>query len=168
MAIDSNEQIYLLTGITRPERKKVFSWLASLPEDSLIDIIQNGVKKTYQIKDHNPNFPGKIIKYSALILAARQAGWDTQTGKGYRVADKKQYDDFSGLRKAKAAAIIQKGRIPVLRRKILAYWGEIKQLRAEGMGFRPISEYLYKSRKIKTSATYLSRLWREVESNAEI
>ena len=100
-----------------------------------------------------------------VVLAARNAGWDSVAGKGYRVAEKKQYDDFSNLRKARAAALIKKGRIPVLRRKILAYWGEIKELKAEGMGFRPIADYLSRSRKIKTSATYLARLWKEVEAN---
>jgi hypothetical protein len=38
------------------------------------------------------------------------------------VAEKEQYDDFSHLRKAKAAAVIQRGRTPVLRKKRNIFW----------------------------------------------
>jgi hypothetical protein len=47
----------------------------------------------------------------------------------------------------------------------MAYWGEVKELKAEGMGFRPIADYLARTRKVKTSATYLGKLWHEVENN---
>lgn len=50
-----------------------------------------------------------------------------------------------------------------MRLKILAYWGEVKELKAEGMGFRPIADYLNRKRKLKVSATYLSKLWKEME-----
>lgn len=161
----TDDQIDLITGITRIERKKALSWIATLPEEKIMAIFQDGVKQSFQLKEQNPNLYGRINKYCSFILAARNAGWDTVTGRGYRVAGEKQYDDFSSLRKARAATLIQKGRIPVLRRKILAYWGEIKELKADGMGFRPIADYLNKNRKIKTSATYLARLWKEVEAN---
>jgi intein-encoded DNA endonuclease-like protein len=45
----------------------------------------------------------------------------------------------------------------------LAYWGEVKELKTDGMGFRPIADYLTSKRKLKVSATYLSKLWKEVE-----
>lgn len=154
-----------ITGLTNRERKQVLSWVASLPEDKIIDIFQDGVKKAYQIKEERPELPGRIGKYCAFIVAARKAGWDTLKGKGYRVADKEQYEDFSHLRKARAASLIQRGRTPVVRRKILAHWGEVKELKAEGMGFRPIAEYLTKTRKVKTSASYLVKLWHEVEAD---
>jgi hypothetical protein len=38
-------------------------------------------------------------------------------------------------------------------------------LKIGGMGFRPIADYLIMTRKVKTSATYLARLWKEVETN---
>ncbi len=160
-----DEQIDLITGITKPERKKLFSWIASLSEEQIVEIFHGGVKKSFQLKEHNPNLPGRINKYAAFILVARNAGWDTIQGKGYRVAEAKQYDDFSNLRKAKVAGTLKQGRIPVLRRKILAYWGEVRELKSEGMGFRPIADYLGRTRKIKTSATYLARMWKEVEAN---
>ena len=160
-----DEQIDLMTGIIKPERKKLLSWIASLPEEQIIEIFQDGVKKSFQLKEHNPGLPGKVNKYCAFVLAARNAGWDTVSGKRYRVAQQKQYDDFASLRKARAAALIKKGRTPVLRRKIFAYWGEVKELKNEGMGFRPIADYLGKTRKIKTSATYLAKLWKEAETN---
>jgi hypothetical protein len=152
-----------ITGLTAGERKKVLSWVSSLPEERVVKIFQDGIKKNYQLKEERPTLPGRISKYCAFIVAAREAGWNTIIGRGFRVAGKEQYDDFSHLRKAKAAALIQKGRTPVLRKKILAYWGEVKELKAEGMGFRVIAEYLANTRKLKTSATYLNRLWHEVE-----
>ena len=145
------------------ERKKVLSWVTSLPEEKIVEIFQDGVKKGYKIKEERPDLPGRIGKYSAFIVAARKAGWDTLQGKGYRVAVQEQYDDFSHLRKANAATLISKGRTPILRRKIMAHWGEVKELKADGMGFRNIAGYLTSKRKLKVSATYLAKLWKEVE-----
>ena len=158
-----DELINQITGITMMERKKVLSWVASLPEEKVVEIFQDGVKKGYKIKEERPDLPGRIGKYSAFIVAARKAGWDTLKGKGYRVAVQEQYDDFSHLRKANAATLISKGRTPILRRKIMAHWGEVKELKADGMGFRNIAGYLTSKRKLKVSATYLAKLWKEVE-----
>jgi hypothetical protein len=152
-----------ITGLSDRERKKVLAWMASLPEETVIGIFQEGVKKSYQLKDASPDLPGKVVKYCAFIMAARVSGWDTLQGKGYRVAGQEQYDDFSHLRKSRAAEHIRHGRTPVLRRKILAHWGEIKELKAQGMGFRPLADYLARTRRVKTSASYLVKLWKEVE-----
>jgi hypothetical protein len=159
-----DDQLNRVTGLMDRERKSILSWVASLPEMRIIGIFQEGVKKSYQLREACPDLPGKVIKYCAFILAARKAGWDTLKGKGYRVAGQEQYDDFSHLRKAKAAELVRHGRTPLLRRKILAHWGEIKELKAEGMGFRPIADYLARTRKVKTSASYLVKLWKEVET----
>ena len=158
-----DDLINQITGITMMERKKVLSWVASLPEEKIVEIFQDGVKKGYKIKEERPDLPGRIGKYSAFIVAARKAGWDTLKGKGYRVAVQEQYDDFSHLRKANAATLISKGRTPILRRKIMAHWGEVKELKADGMGFRNIAGYLTSKRKLKVSTTYLAKLWKEVE-----
>jgi hypothetical protein len=153
-----------ITGLSDRERKKVLTWMASLPEETVIGIFQDGVKKSFQLKEANPDLPGRVVKYCAIILAARVSGWDTLKGKGYRVAGQEQYDDFSHLRKSRAAELVHRGRTPILRRKILAHWGEIRELKADGMGFRPIADFLARTRKVKTSALYLVRLWKEVES----
>lgn len=158
------EQLNLITGLTEHERKKLFSWVASLPEEQIIEIFQDGVKKSFQLKGERPDLPGRISKYCAFVMAARKGGWDTIKGKGYRVADQEQYDDFTHLRRAAAASLVARGRKPVLRRKILAYWGEVKELKADGMGFRVIAGYLQSKRKLKVSATYLSKLWKEVKA----
>lgn len=152
-----------ISGLTSSQRKKVLSWVASIPEEKIVEIFQSGVKISYQIKAERPDLPGKYGKYCAFILAARTSGWDSIKGKGYRVAEKKQYDDFSDIRKSSAAELINKGRTPVIRRKVLAYWGEVKELKYAGMGFRPISEYLSKTRKIKVSASYILKMWKEIE-----
>ncbi len=159
-----NEQLNLITGLTEHERKKLFSWVASLPEDKIIEIFQDGVKRSFQLKGERPDLPGRISKYCAFVMAARKGGWDTIKGKGYRVADQEQYDDFTHLRRATAATLVTRGRKPVLRRKILAYWGEVRGLKADGIGFRVIAGYLQSKRKLKVSATYLSKLWKEVEA----
>lgn len=158
------EQLNLITGLTEHERKKLFSWVASLPEDRIIEIFQDGVKRSFQLKGERPDLSGRITKYCAFVMAARKGGWDTIKGKGYRVADQEKYDDFTHLRRAAAATLVTRGRKPVLRRKILAYWGEVKGLKADGMGFRVIAGYLQSKRKLKVSATYLSKLWKEVEA----
>lgn len=159
------DQLNLITGLTEPERKKIISWVSSLPEDRIVEIFQDGVKRSFQLKTERPELPGRITKYCAFVMAARKGGWDTIKGKGYRVADQAQYDDFSHLRKSAAATLITKGRHPVLRRKVLAHWGEVRELKAEGMGFRVISGYLQEKRKLKVSATYLSRLWKDFEND---
>jgi len=159
------DQLNLITGLTAKERKQVLSWIASLNEEQVIDIFQDGVKKSYLLKNEHPDVSGRINKYCAFILSARNAGWNTVKGRGYRVAEKEQYDDFSSLRKSSVATLIKKGRTPVLRRKILAHWGEIKELKDEGVGFRPIADFLSQKRKVKASASYLAKLWQEVETN---
>ncbi len=158
------EQLNLITGLTEHERKKLFSWVASLPEVKIIEIFQDGVKRSFQLKGERPDLSGRITKYCAFVMAARKGGWDTIKGKGYRVADQEQYEDFTHLRRAAAATLVTRGRKPVLRRKTLAYWGEVKELKADGMGFRVIAGYLQSKRKLKVSATYLSKLWKEVEA----
>ena len=159
------DQLNLITGLTVAQRRKVFSWVASLTDEQIMDIFQDAVKKSYQLKGERPDLPGKVVKYCSFVSAVRNAGWDTVTGNGYRIAEEKQYGDFSHLRQAKAAALIQRGRTPVLRRKVLAFWGEIKELKGNGLGFRPIADYLLKKRKLMTSPSYLAKLWKEVEAN---
>jgi len=160
-----DKQLYKVTGLTESERKHLLRWVFSQPEENIILIFQAGVKVFFILKQSTPELSGRIGKYAAFILAARKSGWDTLRGKGYRVAGQKQYDDFSHLRKAKVSGLIQRGRTPVLRRKVLAYWGEVKELKSEGVGFRGIASYLHKNRKLKVSASYLVKLWHEVEMN---
>jgi len=155
----------LITGLTARERKNVLTWVASLPEERIIGIFQEWGRKYHQLREERPDLPGRVGKYGSFIVAARKAGWDTLKGKGYRVAEKEQYEDFSHLRRAKAAELIRKGRTPVVRKKVLAHWGEVKELKQEGIGFRPIADYLGKKRKVKTSASYLFKLWKEVEAD---
>ena len=152
-----------ITGLTCQERKKVMAWVASLSEQEIVGIFQDAVKKSFLLQKDNPTLPGKVSKYCAFILASRKYGWDTKSGKGYRIAGKEQFEDFSNLRDSKVADSIQHGRTPVIRRKVLAYWGEVKELKSKGNGFRTIAAYLKKDRKISVSATYLQKLWHEEE-----
>ena len=54
-----NDDLELVTGLIERERKKVLAWITSLPESNVIDIIQDSVKKGYQIKNERPEMPGK-------------------------------------------------------------------------------------------------------------
>jgi len=67
-----------ITGLSVQERKRAYLWVGSLPESKIIDIYQNAVKISYQIKNERADLAGKVGKYCAFILAARQAGWDNQ------------------------------------------------------------------------------------------
>ena len=157
-----DDQINIVTGLTSSERKRLLHWVASLPEEDIVKVFQRGVKVAYQLKAQAPDVPGRKNKYCAFIIAARRSGWDTINGKGYRVASESQYDDFNHIRKAKAADIIRRGRTPKKRKQILAYWGEVKQLKDEGNGFRVISKYLKETRKLDVSPSYLANLWKEL------
>jgi len=162
--MDIDDLLNPITGLTAKERKHLLSWVASLAEEKIIGIFQAGVKKSFQLHKERPDLPGRINKYCTFILAARQSGWDTIKGKGYRVAQKEQYTDFIHLRRSKAAELLlNRGRTPVIKRKVLAHWGVVKELKAAGMGFRPIAEYLLKTHKLKVSPSYLMKLWHEVE-----
>ena len=156
--------VTIITGLTDSERKKALSWWTSLTELQRIGILQDAVKQYYLLKASRPELEGRISRYCGLLLAIRCGGWDTVKGKGFRVASEEQFTDFTNLRQAKAATLIKRGRTPVLKKKILAYWGEIVEMKAQGLGFRPITEYLLKVRKIKTSSVYLGRLWLEVQN----
>ena len=155
--------IDILTGLTKEQRKSVLSWIASLPEEEVIDIFQSSVKMSFQIRKAQPKLRGRDIKYSALIISARRTGWDTLKGKGFRVAKQKQFKDLSNIREAKFAEIVQKGRKPDLRRKVLAHWGEIKELREKGGSYNSIARYLQETRRIKVSPSYLAKLWGTIE-----
>ena len=157
------DELNPVTGLTLTERNRLFSWIASLPEEQRVAIFQTGYKKTFQLQKERPDLPGRLSRYCAFVLAARRSGWDTIKGKGYRVVQKEQYEDFTHLRQAKVAELLKRGRTPTLKHKVLAYWGEIRELKIAGTGFRPIAEYLLKARKLKVSPSYLMKLWHEVE-----
>jgi len=38
-----------------------FSWIASLPEEKIIEIFQDGVKKSFQLNEERPDFGGWAI-----------------------------------------------------------------------------------------------------------
>jgi len=159
--------IFKLTGYLSPsERSMIRHWIASMPEDTYVSIHQKAEKKYYQLKDGNPEVTGRLLRYAALILAAREAGWDTTRGKGYRVAGQKQYEDWENTRKIRTINLARDN-IGHKKRAVMAYWGEVKELKEDGLGFRRIAKYLGKYRKLKVSPSYLQQLWTEVETQKE-
>jgi len=156
-----NDSITRITGLTDRERKLVLLWRARLPEAKAIQILQDGMQIYFKLKETNEELSGRLNRYCAIILSARRSGWDSTSGKGYRVAEKKQFEDFSSLRRAKVAEFVRRGRTPIKRKKIMSHWGEIVEMKNEGYGFRAIAAYLTKNRKLKTSASYLTKIWNE-------
>ena len=107
--MEAYDVLNVITGLTAQERKRLFSWIASIPEKQRVDIFQAGVKKSCQLHKSRPDLSGRVNKYCAFILAARKAGWDTIKGKGYRIAQQENYEDFTHLRQAKTAELLSRG-----------------------------------------------------------
>ena len=50
------------------------------------------------------------------------------------------------------------------RRKLVAFWGLVKQLRGEeGLSFRDIAAFLKKHKDFKINYAYIQRVWKELE-----
>jgi len=159
----NDDLIQVLTGgLTAKERDNICHWIASLPEIDYIDIHQDAAKKYYQLKDGHPDVPGKILHYCGLILSARDYGWDTLKGKEYRTAGEEQFEDWKKILYTRIQNL-RKTNDSLKRRKILTYWGDIMQLKKNGVGFRKITQYLRQYRKIKVSSSYLHKIWKEME-----
>ena len=100
-----------------------------------------------------------------LILAAREYGWDTLKGKGYRVAEDDQFKDWEKIRKMRVQEL-RSNNNSLTKRKVLGYWGEIKSLKNEMWpDSRIIARYLQQHRKISVSPSYIHKIWNEMEVN---
>ena len=161
----NNDIFLLLTGdLTPKERANARRWIASLPEEDYINVHHAAAKKYYQLKDGHSDVPGKILHYCGLVLAAREYGWDTLKGKGYRVAEDDQFKDWEKIRKMRVQEL-RSNNNSLTKRKVLGYWGEIKSLKNDGAGFRIIARYLQQHRKISVSPSYIHKIWKEMEVN---
>lgn len=163
----TNDDIFLLLtgGLTPKERSNARHWISSLSEEDYINVHHAAAKKYYQLKDGHPAIPGKTLHYCGLILAAREYGWDTIKGKGYRVAGDAQFEDWQEIRKRKFGNL-KKNENARTRRRVLGYWGEVREAKQNGIGFRKIARYLKQSRKIDVSPSYIHKIWKEIEENA--
>lgn len=162
----TDDLIQMLTGgLTPKERENVQHWIASLPEPDYIEVHHTAAKKYYQLKDGHPDISGKILHYCGLILSAREYGWDTIRGKGYRVAGDSQYSDWQNIRQMRIRNLKtdQNARI---KRQLLGHWGEIKEFKQDGVGFRKIAQYLKRYKKLNVSSSYVHKIWREVEERS--
>jgi hypothetical protein len=156
----------LTGGLTPQERENIRHWIASLSETDFVEVYHAAAKKYYQLKEGHPDVPGKILHYCGLVLAAREYGWDTLHGKGYRVAGDDQFEDWQKIRKIRVQEL-RSNHNPRIKRKVMGHWGEIKELRNDGAGFRMISRYLQQYKKISVSPSYLHKIWKEMEKPYE-
>jgi hypothetical protein len=159
----TDDLIQMLTGgLTPKERENVLRWIASLLELDYIEVYYTAAKKYYQLKDGHPDIAGKILHYCGLILSAREYGWDTLRGKGYRVAGDNQLEDWQKIRKMRIQNL-RSNHNARIRRQILGHWGEIIELKNDGVGFRKISQYLKQYKKLNVSSSYVHKIWKEME-----
>lgn len=151
-----------ITGLFPNQRKNNIRWLASLPEKNIAEILLKSIDKYNTLKKTYKDYPQHLRLLSAIILSTREQGWDTITGKGYRIAGKEQYHDWSNMRQNKIINLARDRPSPK-KRQLLAHWGEVVELRKGQIGFRRISRYLKIYKKINVSPSYIHMLWGQIE-----
>lgn len=164
----TDSHLDLWTAITPKERKRALTWFASLPEAKRVEIYEAAIKRNFQLKQGHPGIAGGArMRYSAFICAIREAGFDLARGRGLRGQVERQVgpedvEALAELRRLKARNLRRDKPSPK-KRAVMAYWGEVKELRQEGIGFQRIAKYLGTHRQVKVSPAYINKLWQELE-----
>ena len=160
----SEDTIALWTSLTSGERVRGFHWFAARPANEQAEIIMEGEENILpHLRTANPEKEqDKHMRYAALLLAIRRAGFDLVRRRGYRVKGHKEFEKFEQLRQGTLQSLKNQKKAP-LRQLLLAHWGDVRCLKKQGTGFLLISRYLQRAHHIKASASYIARLWREVE-----
>lgn len=158
------DKIALWTSLGHKERVRSIGWFASRPMPEQVRIIADSeslLPRLRQMYQHAAD--DEHVRYAAFILAIRGAGFDLTRKRGYRVHGHKNFAQFEALRQGTLASL-KRGKKAPLRQEVLALWGEVSSLRMQGNGFRLISRYLLRAHKLKVSASYLVKLWKELEA----
>ena len=157
------DKIALWTALGPKEQARGVRWFASRPIEEQARIIAEGKSLMPGLRQANPNVADDVHSaYAAFIMAIRGAGFDLIRKRGYRVHGHKNYAQFEALRQGTVASL-KRGTQAPLRQDVLALWGDVRGLHTEGNGFLLISRYLLRAHKLKVSASYLAKLWNEVE-----
>ncbi|MBU1039473.1 MAG: hypothetical protein KKF77_00040 [Proteobacteria bacterium] len=99
--------------------------------------------------------------YVALLIAIRRFGFDTIRRRGFRADGPEQFVDFQRVRESRARNLREERPSP-LRDKVLPRWALVRELHAQGLGFRLIARYFSKQLRIQVSPSYLRKMWREL------
>ena len=149
---------------TAKERARALRWLAGLAESDRERILAEAFAACAMLSP-----PGKAglavlpTPYVALLGAIRRFGFDTIRRRGFRAAGPEQFDDFQRVRES-CARNLREERPSPLRYKLLSRWGLVRELHGQGLGFRLIARYFSKQLRISVSASYLRKLWGELET----
>ncbi|GAB6126136.1 hypothetical protein [Humidesulfovibrio idahonensis] len=139
---------------TAKERARALRWLAGLAEVDRERILADAFSTCATATPPTP--------YVALLGAIRGFGFDTIRRRGFRAARSEQFEDFQRVRESRARNLRDERPSP-LRDKLLPRWSVVRELHAQGLGFRLIARYFSKQLRIQVSPSYLRKMWFELE-----
>lgn len=139
---------------TAKERARALRWLAGLAEADRERILADAFAACASASPPTP--------YVALLGAIRDFGFDTIRRRGFRAVGQEQFEDFQRVRESRARNLREERPSP-LRDKVLSRWALVRELHGQGLGFRLIARYFSKQLRISVSASYLRKLWGELE-----
>lgn len=143
---------------TAKERARALRWLAGLAESDRRRILFDAFAACATATPPTP--------YVALLGAIRRFGFDTVRRRGFRTAGPEQFVDFQRVRESRVQNLRNERPSP-LRDKVLHRWALVRELHGQGLGFRLIARYFSKQLRISVSASYLRKMWRELEPGGE-
>ena len=143
---------------TAKERARALRWLAGLAEADREHILADAFAACVTATPPTP--------YVALLGAIRRFGFDTVRRRGFRTAGPEQFVDFQRVRESRVQNLRNERPSP-LRDKVLHRWALVRELHGQGLGFRLIARYFSKQLRISVSASYLRKMWRELEPGGE-
>ncbi len=143
---------------TDNERARALRWLAGLAESDRERILADAFAACAAAPSLTPHV--------ALLDAIRRFGFDTIRRRGFRAAGPEQFEDFQRVRESRARNLRNERPSP-LRDTMLHRWALVRELHGQGLGFRLIARYFSKQLRISVSASYLRKLWRELELGGE-
>ncbi|SNR70057.1 hypothetical protein SAMN04488503_0949 [Humidesulfovibrio mexicanus] len=143
---------------TAKERARALRWLSGLAEKDRERILTDAFSACATATPATP--------YVALLGAIRRFGFDTVRRRGFRAAGPEQFENFQRVRESRARNLRNERPSP-LRDKVLHRWALVRELHGQGLGFRLIARYFSKQLRISVSASYLRKMWRELEPATE-
>lgn len=149
---------------TARERARALRWLAGLAEPDRERVLADAFAKCTTGSAPDGATPAaQPTPYAALLGAIRHFGFDTIRRRGFRAARSEQFAAFQRVRESRARNLREERPSP-LRDTVLHRWALVRDLHAQGLGFRLIARYFSKQLRIQVSPSYLRKIWTELES----
>lgn len=142
-----------LTGVSQKERLRALRWLNGLSEANRATVCREAWGAFLPMLKRGQE--EELCEYAALILSIRANGYDAlrrNTPDRMKVLSAVRMSRVANLKRARASPV---------RDRILRYWGEVVELKRNGIGNRLIARYLTEQRRAgKISPSYIARLWK--------